>query len=233
MPTIKDVLNQANPSVIASQLRVCKVGDIFRALPVYAKGLSMTVAPTDMIATVGSFQLPNDAKAEVILRAYGRTNTGSVSNGPLTIAAGRMTSAPSTLNVQVTESGDIAGLASDAWTAVDILYIPRKFSSVITLTLPVVAGTGVCALPPAVTSAGMDSLLSATVTVGSVTGPAFVIANGTAPTNTHNVNMDLSKTQVQFRVADAVTAATLTIGLMHPAAEDLNLLLEATSTYLL
>jgi hypothetical protein len=57
-------------------------------------------------------------------------------------------------------------------------------------------------------------LLRAVLTVGTVTGEGKVIAPGSRSSTTLQCNLNLAKDTVQFVSADAVTQATITLGLV-------------------
>jgi hypothetical protein len=221
MATLKDVLNSANPSTLGSALQAIRLGDLIRALPVNLFRVAANQTPTDMIAAVHSYKLPDDAKAGTLLRVVAITGTGT--KGVLTIDTPPMSTATAAGHVNITESGDISFAAADVWTGVDVYYIPRKLD-VVSFTGPVVAASGVMALPAAI-SARLIAMFEATALTGTTTGVCAVVAPSTVPTTTHQANIDLAKTQCQFRIADAVTSATVKLGLIP--AVNLNAMLSA------
>ena len=194
--TFKDNANHVNPNQVSDMLRALKFGDVLRALPVRLFGKAPSL-PLNEIAAVWTLALPDDAKAASVLRAYARAGSGTL--GELTVD-GVMGGATAAGHIGVTQSGDLSFAAADAWTDVDVLYVPR-YEDVVTLPLVVVPGTGVAVLPAWMTTRKVQSLLRATVTAGGVVGPAAVIAPtiaGTPPGATHQVNLSTNKAQVQF-----------------------------------
>lgn len=222
MPTLREVLNQANPSMLASILQSLQFGDVLRAQPVSLRRAAPNAAPTDMIAAVHSIKLPDHAKAAAILNATAIAGGGAP--GQLVIATPFMTAATAATNINISESGDLTFAAADAWTSVDVLYVPAKFE-VRTVQLPVVAATGIMALPASITSQGVVTILDATANTAGVPGVKAVTAPGVVPVAAGTVNLDLAKTQVQFVIADAVTLATVKLGLVPSV--NVNALLEA------
>src|ERR1019366_8614193 len=105
-------------------------------------------APYLVAAGVKVITLPDQAKVWTISRVYARaqdasTSTGAV--GEITVKTPNFTT-PTTGTVGVTPSGDLMFLATDAYNDVDLDYDVLK-QDVYELTLPVVPGTGVCAIP--------------------------------------------------------------------------------------
>jgi hypothetical protein len=226
-PTLKEVLNAANPTTLADALKALGLGDVLRALPVHLTKQVPATSPTNMIANTHAIVLPDDAKCGAILSCYVRAGTV---NGAFTCDNLPQSTSVTTAHVAKTESGDIAFLDSDAVTSVDIVYVPRKMDVVILTNQPVVSGTGVCALPSWVTTAGVVTILSA-VSTGTTGGTCKVVAPAAAvPTTTLQCNLNLAKTQAQFRIADVITSATIKLGLIP--AIDVNALLAAASTIL-
>jgi hypothetical protein len=122
-----------------------------------------------------------------------------------------MTSATAAGHINISAAGDLTFASADAWTRVDVDYLPAVMDTV-TLTLPVV--TSDIALPTSVTAIGAVMLLRAVLTVGTVTGEGKVIAPGSRSSTTLQCNLNLAKDTVQFVSADAVTQATITLGLV-------------------
>ena len=225
--TNKDTLNDANPTSLGSALQQVRLGDIIRSLPLKRYKLVPTAASATVIATTDTIILPDDAKCEKLLKVYVRTGSNSVT-GALLCDEGAQTTTITTGHAARTEAGDIAFFATDALTLVDIYYMPAKMD-VVTLDLPVVAGTGICALPTWVTAKGVHMVMGAVITAATNKGTCAVITpSASVPTTTLNVNLNVPKTQVQFRIADAVTRATVKLGLIP--ATDLDALLQADST---
>jgi hypothetical protein len=202
-------LNHAGLNQIADGLRQIAVGDFINQSKVALRLLNLVTAPVNpyQLATLQTVTLPDNAKAHSILRAYARTGTGTV--GELTLSAYGVT--PTATHVAVAPNGDLVFLATDAYTSVDVVY-EAEIQDVIELTLPVVAGTGVCALPANLTTQGVVSLMEAESLVGTVTGKGHVLVPGTAGT-TAAASLNLAKTNVQFLIADAVTSCRLKLGL--------------------
>lgn len=218
--TIKQSINRADLNTLADELRKLGFGDMLRALPTTLRRKATALAPGLHPATETAILLANDAKADVILSAYARAGAGAL--GPLAVVAG----VPAAGQCAVAPNGDLVFAAADAWTSVDVVYVPEKADQ-FTFTGPVVPGTGVMALPVPATAAGVVALLSATALTAGVTGAKNVVAPGAVPAATL-ANLDLAKSQAQFAIADAVTSATVVLSLV--SAIDVDALLESTNT---
>lgn len=182
-------------------------------------------------------QLPDDAKASVILRATAIAGT-SASLGTLTINAQSANDTqfatagggPTAGLIGISPTGDIVANATDAWTSLDVVYIPEKCDVVEYPALSVVAATGICALPVTATTQGVVLLMEAQALAGTVNGTNIIITPGAISTTTKQCNLNTAKTQVQFVVADAVTSARVKVGLV--SAVNQNQLLEAASIFI-
>ena len=220
--SLKSVLNAALPGGLADALRTLKFGDMLRALPTTLRKKAPAVNAYNL-ATVQCIALPEDAKASTIYRAYGRV--GGVTAGELTITAANAT--PTTGQIAITPNGDIAFVGTDAWTSVDVVYQPSKYD-VVELVLPVVPGTGVCALPSTLSSPVM--LMEAESLAGTLTGKMIVLAPSATATATTKAALNLAKSSVWFAIADGVTSARVKLGVC--SATDADALLEAASNLL-
>jgi hypothetical protein len=230
--SLRLALNGASPGQLPDMLRTMAFGDMMRqSLPCALRNQNVDTAANDpppyQIATLASLQLPDSCKAHTILRAYARAGTGT--KGELTVSAYGVT--PTATHVAVAPNGDLVFLEADEYTNVDVVYMPEK-CDVVELVLPVVPGTGVCALPAAITKIGVVLLMEAQQLVGTVTttagGTAILIPGGTPATT--QAALDLAKANVQFLIADAVSSCRLKLGLV--SAVDVNALLEGSSALL-
>jgi|HubBroStandDraft_5_1064220.scaffolds.fasta_scaffold74692_2 hypothetical protein len=248
--TTKQRLDQANPDTLADQLRAIGLGHLVREQRATLRrqnpnAQAAGVASSYDLATLQALFLPDDAKAFAISAAYARANSGSVANGPLTVAAFQAT--PTTTQVGISPAGNIVFLGSDEYTDVDVEYTSYNMD-VVELTLNVVAATGVCAIPtvyagtagagtPATAlpnvpnnvpnAAGVVILLEAEALVGTTTGKKIVLAPAASAPATTKACLDTTKKQVFFATADAVTSARIKIG-VFPSV-DRNAVLEAQS----
>lgn len=221
-----DVLDGATPSTSNSILQKLKLGKLLRqcikqrinkALPVAAASL---VRP--QVSTLSALELPDEAKAGRILRAYARVATAGA--GELVEQTPNTT--PATTQVAIAPNGDIVFLTVDAITSVDVEYVPAGPYEVVTLTnVPVAADS--LALPAGLTARGVIYLIACTVVTGTVTGKKTVLApNSTAPA-TLFTKLNFAKTAVAFAAADAVSVATVTLAVAYAATENAAELLEA------
>jgi hypothetical protein len=223
MPTLKEVLNQANPNTLPSILQLIKAGDVVRSIVTEIFAQVPNAAPTNQIANIYQIKLPDDAKCAKILRCFCRTATGAGGGTEFAVDLVPLSAKPASTHIGFDEAGNLGFLDSDIVTSVDVQYVPRKLD-VLTIQLPVVPGTGVMAIPAPI-AARLVMLLEATVNAGGVTGECVVVAPGAVPGTTHWANLSAAKAAVGFRIADAVTLATVKLGLMP--GTDLNALLAA------
>jgi hypothetical protein len=229
---LKAVLDQATgPTEVMDAFRALGIGTILRNLPTYLRGKSPGAAansPYDLAANQ-TLILPDDAKAAYIISAYGRV--GGVTATSLAVQAYAAT--PSTGQIAVAPSGNIALLGTDLWTNMDVLYIPAKVDPV-ELILPVVPGTGVCALPittnaqlgggggpqptppggtyPLIAGGVVVMLMEAEALAGTTKGKEIILVEATSAPSTGHANLDLPKANVRFATADAVTSARIKLG---------------------
>lgn len=218
--SLKNKLDAANLNVLADELRALKIGSLLRAMPTSLRKKAPAV-DASQLATLQSFGLADDGHALSILSAYARA--GGVT-GPLAIVAYGVT--PATGQIAVAPNGDIVCLAADALTSVDINYQPEKYD-VIELTLPVVPGTGVCALPQVATNPGAVLLLAAESISGAVVGTKIVLVPAGAAVATGKAALHTNKNSVWFAVADAVTSAKVKLAVS--SSVDVDALLTAVA----
>ena len=224
---LKGRLNEALPGMLSSQLKSIAFGNVLRAMnvPLWRK---VPAASPYNLATVQAVALPDDAKASAVIRAYARAGgvTGELVVDPYLAGA-----APATGHVAVSPSGDVVVLAADAITDLDVSYEPMKVD-VVEMTLPVVPGTGVCALPAALTAAplGVYVLMEAEALTGVLVQKMRVLTPAAGAPATTNARLDVAKANVTFAIADAVTSARVTVGVVPGV--DMDALLEATTNLL-
>lgn len=217
--SLKAQLDSANPNTLPSKLQALKVGSMFAALPTTLHKKVPAASPY-ILATEQAVPLPEDVKAISIFAAYAKSGTGTP--GPLAVVSGT----PVAGQIAVAPNGDVVTLAADAWTDVDVTYLPAKYD-VVEMTLPVVAN--VLALPPAVLTPGASILLEAEAVAAGSLGKKIVMAPGTAVAAGQSA-LNLAKSNVAFAAADAVTSARVKLAVA--ASVDVQALLEAPSTSL-
>jgi hypothetical protein len=240
--SLAQLLDAANANNITTLLQLLGLGRIVRQqTPATIRGgVPLVVAGYAYTPQTGVYtlQLPDDAKAAYILRA--QVLVGSV-EGELTFNAFG-TTAPATTTCNVSASGDIVfNSGTDAPTAVDIIYVPERqdayeiasispASGVVTIPtalngLSTVSGTGPANL---VSRAALAvTLMEAEILTGTTTGKCVILKPSSSAPGSLNANLNLTKTQVLFHVADAPTSVRLKFGLT--AVLDQNALLEAVS----
>jgi len=263
-------LNGANPNQLAEVLRAIALGDVVRALPIPLNGFVLDgsvaggagVAATNpyVLAAAESITLPDDAKCGWLFGAYARAGTGTkaqltVDNNVPEKFSG---SEPAAGHVAVAPSGDLLFNHVDAWTSVDVLYMPMKYA-VMELSLPVASSVLTLPLPqnrqppqfaqtaqpsanfqstppPAYTAPGgalqaagnVMIVMEVEALVGTVTGKKIIDVIGTAPAAGHAA-LQLTKLTVDFQATDAVTSARVKFGTYHVV--DLNTVLETAAPF--
>ena len=189
-----NVLRQQVPSTLRRCNPVAAAAIAANPFIVAGQGVAEVVpAPSGgVISALGSSyvgcQLPDDAKCNSVLRATALTGTGTPGSLVVDLQATNDTNfasagtGPAAGHIGVSPSGDIVTNATDAWTSLDVVYQPEKVDVVEYNPLSVVAATGICALPPAVTTASVGSypvgvvmLMEAQALAGTVTGNCAVI----------------------------------------------------------
>ena len=222
----KASLDQAPPQQIADLFRAMGLGHFIRAMPTPLRAVvpsAVTVNPY-VAASVLCITLPDDAKAHSLFRVYARSGTAAA--GPLTVdnpdtyvANGN----PATLHCTVAPTGDLIFHGADAWTSIDLLYLPEKYD-VFEVTLPVVSND--ILLP----SGNGEALfiLEAQALVGTSIGNKIVDPPGTAVAAGHAA-LDLAKLNAVFNAADAVTSARVKYAAL--ATIDINSFLETANVY--
>ena len=221
-------LNAANPNQLADALRAMGFGSFVRSMPVQRRSVALDGAAATnpyVVAAAQSITLPDDAKVGYLLAAYARAGTGT--KGVLTVdhqtpeASGD--AQPAAGHVDVAASGDLIFHAADAWTKVDLLYIPAKYDTK-ELTLPVV--TNALTLPTQLGDA--VALLEVEALVGTSVGKKIIDVVGTAVAAGHAA-FSLDKLTVNFQATDAVTSARVKFG-VKPAL-DLEKFLESAQAF--
>jgi len=222
MATNKDMLNNANPNELASLLQGAALGDMVRALPCYLRGKAQGATganPYDH-STLGSIVLPDDAKGCTILRATAKAGTATAQE--LTVEPYGTT--PATLQCAVSPAGNLVFFGTDAWTDVDVVYLPEK-GTMVQLTLPVVTNAIVLPAP----MAGAILLCECESLAGTTTGKFEVLVPGAAPGSSAKANLSLDKKSVLFKSTDAVTSARIKV--LCKSSTDLDAYLEANASF--
>lgn len=216
---LKSALNFGNPNEVGTQHQIIKFGDVARALPTTLRKKD-PAADAYQLGTLESVGLPADGKAATIFRAYGRA--GTATPGELAVQAYGAT--PGSGQIAVAPNGDIVVLAADAWTSMDVEYMPEKYD-IVEAVCPVVAATGVCTLPAAMTTPGACILLEAEALTGTTIGKKIILVPATAAVATGRAAIKNTKDSVWFATADAVLTARIKMAVCP--AVDLSALLAA------
>lgn len=220
----KAALNTASAGQLADMFRAMKLGDVIRSLPVQLNDAALQAAATNpyAIAAAQTITLPDDCKAAVVLAAVARAGTGT--KGPLTIAAPG-NSAPGATNILICGSGDLCFHAADAYTAVDVFYLPIK-GDLQEQILPVTSGNTTVTLPTTLGTAHI--VLEAEGTAGGTPGKKIVDIPGGTPSAGH-ASMSFDGKTVLFAAGDSHTTARVKYA--ATAAVDINALLETLSNF--
>ncbi len=220
--TLRSTFNRGSLSTLADALRLIKFGDVLDSLAAtLRRSGTVASAGVDAGALVTAAQQA-DVPALGVLSAYARSGAGAA--GPLAQAAAYP---PVAGEVGVAPNGAVVTAAADAWTSVDVVYLPAK-GDVVEVTVSVVPGTGVAAIPPSVAAAGMVMLLDAESLAGGFTGAAEVLEPGAGAPAAGQARLNLALTGVTFAAADAVTQARLRV--LVCSAQELSAQLAGQST---
>lgn len=219
MATNKDALNRAHPATFADQMRQLEVGNVFRALSCHVFNKHPAAGNPYAGATLEAYTAPTDAKVLSVAYCYARAGTGT--KGPVTYQA---TLPPGAGEYCISSSGDVVFNASDAWTAIDLIYHPYKGEPV-ELTLSVVSH--VATIPTAYTTRGVLLLEEVESLAGALQAKMLVMAAGATPT-TGQAALALTKSSVVFAAADAVTQCR--VKLLVAPATDVDEFLRSTNT---
>jgi len=220
--SLKAAFNRSNPNSLASMLASVRFGDVLRRENVQVRSAALSVDPYGPASNT-TLVLPDDAKCATVLAGYARAGTATCGQLiPQIPGAGVGT----TLFCAPSVNGNILFHAADAWTSVDVLYVPQHVS-VIEVTLAVPA-SGILVLPVGIGSACELYEAQRTDTLSTKLVPTTPAAsNATNGT----VCFNLAKTDVLFSTnGDAVVSARLKLGVADSV--DINALLEAVSAFI-
>lgn len=223
--TQRAALNTANQSTLCDQLRLVEFGSLLQGqLPQVRRHLNPDELGADdyNLSTLDIIKLPDTGKASSITRATVRA--GGVTGE---LAAQAYGATPTTGQIAVTPCGDIAVVATDAITNMDVTYIPER-GDVVDAVFPVASNA--IALPASITDRGVVLLLEAESLEGTLTDKLVVLTPSGSAASTGQARLDLAKAVVKFASADAVTRAR--VKLLVAAQQDLCSLLEAASVTL-
>jgi hypothetical protein len=223
---LKAALNHASPNQLADIFRAIKLGDVLRSLPVQLNKVAMDgAAGTNpyAIAAAQTVTLPEDAKAGLIL--FGKACAGSGTKGPLVPQVNSDTAPGTNLYCSVSPCGDLAFYATDAWTSVDVSYLPMKYD-VQEVTLPTTSSNTTVTLPPSLGAALF--VMEVEGMAGGTPAKKIVVLPGQTPSAGHASMAHDGKT-VLVPTADAHTSVRVKYGVAPKV--DVNALLEAVSIY--
>jgi hypothetical protein len=214
-------LSKADPNVLADILRKINLAQVLRGqVPQFLR--RKVPAAGVQLATLETLVLADDAKASSIVRATVRA--GGVT-GELTPQTYGTT--PATTQIAVAPNGDIAVLAADAITDIDVHYLPER-GDVYETTMPVVSDVLTPSTTFTASPRGIVLLLEAEAVDATSTGDKVVLVPGAGAPAAGQARLNVAKTTVTFAAADAVTRARVKFLLV--ALQDLDALLEAEAT---
>lgn len=221
----KAALDAPLPQQMADMMKSMGFGHFVRSMPIRLIGLVPGAAASNPYVAAAALPvtLPDDAKAALIHRAYARAGTGTLA--ALTIDTPDPTgaaAAPAAGHCAISPSGDLVFNGTDAFTSVDVLYLPEKYE-VMEFILPVASN----ALTLPTGFGGVLLLLEAEGLLPTdakliVDAPATSVAAGHAALNA-------AKTSVAFNSAAAFTSARVKVAVQ--ASIDLNAFLTQTQVY--
>lgn len=200
-----EAMDRGNLGQMGDAFRKVKLGTLLCLMPVFLYGAVPTATPAGKLAAEDAILLPVNAKAFKIHSAYARAGTGT--KGPLTIVADG--TAPSAGECAISPDGDIVFNATDAWTKVDVVYIPAYQEVVEDLELTV---TSDVATIPSRYADRCIGLLKAESTGGTVEGRFYVDKPG-GTLATKECALALTKGTIAFKTTDAVSSCKVTLAL--------------------
>jgi len=228
--TGRAALDRANANTVLDALRSLSLGSLLSSQLVQQRRMQVPATNAHVVSTYNTIALPANAKANSIVSAYVRKVSGGAVLGALTPATYAAGSNPATGEISIAPNGDIAVLASDAATLIDVSYTAIR-GDVIELFLPVV--TGVCTIPASYVSQGVIRLVEAEILKGTAAsvGKVVILAESDALPATKTACLKVARDVVNFNNAtDAVTRAR--VKLVLAPKEDLCTILEAQSNIL-
>lgn len=220
--TVKETLNRSDLNTLADQLRALAFGDVVASLPTTLRQ-SATAADLFLDSATQLAVSAQDASVPAAAVLYASARAGAGTPGVLTLVA--YGAVPVAGEIGVAPNGRIVTATADAWTDLDVVFVPEK-GAVVEVTANVTANT--LTLPTNVTTAGACTLMECTVLTGGAVGPKFVELPGTAPA-AGSAALNGAKTTVVFNAGDAVTKAT--VKLLVSSSVDVAALLASTSDF--
>jgi hypothetical protein len=219
--TIKQSLNRADLNTLADQLRTLAFGDIVASLPTTLRTSATATSTGNLAGARVVSEQDADTPAAAVLYASARAGAGTP--GVLSVVA--YGTLPVAGQIAVAPNGRVVTAAADAWTDLDVVFVPEK-GDIVEVTGTVTAN--VLTLPTNVTSVGACTLLSATAVTGGSVGAKIVDLPGAAAA-AGEAALNAAKTTVVFAGADAVTSAT--VRLLVSSTVDVAALLASTSNF--
>jgi hypothetical protein len=215
-------INRSDLNTLADTLRAMKFGDILRALPTTLRKSGTEPSPF-VASSVRVLTKQSDfAPAAAVFSVFAREGLGIP--GQLSQATSYP---PATREYAIAPNGKIVTWSDDAWTDLDVIYIPEK-GDIAEFDSAVDPSTGILTLPSNIMTIGVVMLLEVTATAGTVTGNKIILSPGAVP-GPGNVSMNFDKKWIQFAPADQVTSAH--IKLLVASSVDVSAMLDSMSEY--
>jgi hypothetical protein len=215
-------INRSDLNTLSDILRAMKFGDVLRALPT-ALRKSSTATNAFVASNVHVLTKQSDlAPAATVFSVYARAGAGVP--GMLNKSASYP---PASGEYAIAPNGKIVTWGADAWTDVDVMYLPEK-GDVEEFDFTVDPTTGILALPTNITMIGAVMLLEATALTGTATGAKIIMSPGT-DVAAGQAALNANKTQIAFAPADGVTSAH--IKLLVASSVDVSAMLDSMSEY--
>lgn len=188
--TLKNAADEANPNKVPQVFRG-RAGKMMAGLLRFHRG---AVASNRL-------ELPDGGKAVALVG--GTIIAGGGGTGAIDPVA--EDAAPASGQATITPDGSILFAAADAVTEAEVWYFAYEADAV-TVDIVVDPATGLGPLSPYQGT----RLLAAEALTGGVTGDASIVARGDAQPLTGECRLNLDGENVEFLIADAVTAARVT-----------------------
>ena len=120
MADLKSSLNRADLNALADEFRSLALGNMVAAFPTTLRSCSAAsdVGTADYVFAKQSADIP----AAAVLWAYAKAGSGTP--GQLAVVA--YGTSPSAGEIGIASNGKIVTAAADAWTNVDVCYVPEK-----------------------------------------------------------------------------------------------------------
>jgi hypothetical protein len=209
-------MNRVNPNTIADALRsLGGAGNLVRQYLHVELVQKTPAAGSYDLTTLQVIETDDWAPAANILWAASSSGT---TLGQL--AAQQFGNTPTTGQIAPTPNGNIAVLASDAITKVDVLYAPLPGEPV---EFTGTVASNALAIPTAYKTRKVLMLLEAEALVGTSIGKKIVLVPSASAASAGQARLDAARENVKFNATDAITSARVKLLLAPEVAMDTKL----------